>query len=200
MLELLPFDFTKSLPESKFLRKFISHLILEHLHNPLIILSQLYSLYSSWLVLQTFLGTPCLPFKLTISEGWCFLLNDAYSLLFLALAYLHSYLLASVYHHSIFFFKDFYQASALFSLLNCSLFTSTTTKALDSLWSSCFVKVNFNFKHICILNPQTENLWVNSRHVLITMVFLLALFKMHFPHNAYSPHKNPTGVINIVFN
>lgn len=99
-----------------------------------------------------------------------------YSLLFLTLVYFHSYLLALVYYHIFFFFfSQCFLWSFCFVLpsepLSVHRDTTTTTKMLDGLWSSFFMKVNFNIQHICILNPQTENLWVNSRHVWITMYF-----------------------------
>lgn len=118
---------------------------------------------------------PMLPISPFQAYSFCRLVLhlkwSVYSLLFLAPVYLHSYVLASVYYHSIFFHKVFCQASVLF-FLNYSMLTSTTTKALYDLSSSYFVKANFTIKHICILNLQTEKLWINSRHVFITMVFL----------------------------
>lgn len=70
-------DFTKSCSKaSSLLENLIFGMSAQPSGNQHLPLSRIYFVYSSWLVLQTFPRTTSLPFKLTISADWCFLLND----------------------------------------------------------------------------------------------------------------------------
>lgn len=159
---------------------------LEHLHNPQYKISISSSASFPLYILQNrcFGPSHVMHPKSPIQDStFCRLVLplkwSAYSLPFPAFVYL----LTSVSFHSFIFLQGFFAKlliSELFSLLNCSLLTSIPTKALDSLWSACFVKANFNIKHICILNPQTESLWSNC---IDYNGISASFFKMHFPHN-----------------